>query len=1084
MTGSGRGRVLYVGPIASARDDARRLEAELDALSVDAFTGVEDALDRLSDGTHECVVVAREMATNEGVTVLRTVRDDFDRVPVVLVPADNSVTVARDAVSAGVDGYVPFEGDDPSFETLATDVRRVVDRYRDYRTDEQAAGFRRIAEQIDPTSIVVVDRELEVVWANDRARERFDTDERDRPSVVDTDVYDTDGEWVPPAERPYARVFETGDSVDDWVCRLASPEGHRWLSMNAAPIETTNGEYRIARNGAPDEYEYAVIAAEDVTDRRRHEHQLQAERDELAAEVDEIYRRISDAFVALDDEWRFTHLNEHAEELTGVSAEEVLGETLWETFPGAVGTAFEDRYREAMETQTSITFVARYPPLDSWFEVHAYPSESGLSIYFRDVSEKIEHEHKLERRAEQQTRLARLGQMALEATELDALFDEAVAAVAETLDHDYAKVLERRPDHDDLFLRAGVGWRDGLVGEATVPTDRESQAGYTLESSDPVVVEDLSVDDRFDGPDLLVDHDVTSGISVVIGPRENPWGVLGTHDRAELEFDEEDADFVQGVANVLATAIERNRREIELERQRERLAALEEVNTITRTINHELASQSTREEIERVVCARLAESDSYEFAWIGEAVDGTVRVRTEAGVDGYLDDVTITVSGSHGTGPTGTALRTGETQVVNDVLEDPDYEMWTDHAQRRGYRSSAAVPIVHQNDQYGVLNVYASRPGAFAGREREVISQLGRVIGMAVTAVERDQELRERERQYRTLVENLPNGNVGMFDTDLRYTRVGGNLYDRIPVDPAEMIGTRVGDVEAFPDDLRSRLVDAYGAAIDGESREIEVEYGGRTLDIRAVPLVEDDAVVGGLTLVQDVTERKRREAQLERQRDQLAFVNRILRHNLLNGLNVVQSRANLLEGFLDPEAMTHLETIRQRTAEMSDFVGMMRSFMKVVSPDEDHEFSPQPLGDVLESHLRRIERDFDDVEIRHDELPDVSVRADDLLGAILENILTNAIQHNDRSVVVLDVSIDVREDAVAVSVADNGPGISEDQRDRIFDRGVTGDTNPGSGFGLYFVHETIRKYGGEITIEDNDPRGTVVTLRFPLADV
>ncbi len=760
----------------------------------------------------------------------------------------------------------------------------------------------------------------------------------------------------------------------------------------------------------------------------------------------------------------------------------MLGQSVWDVFSAAVGTPFEDRYREAMETQSPVTFVAQYSPLDSWFEVHAYPSETGLSVYFRDVSEKVEHERELERRAEQQTTVAELGQMALETPDLDALFEEAVTAVAETLDNDYAKVLDRRPDHDDLLLRAGVGWQDGLVGNATVPTDRGSQAGYTLESEGPVVVEDVAAEERFSGSDLLLDHDVTSGISVVIGPRDDPWGVLGTHDRERRAYGEEDADFVQGVANVLATAIERRRRETKLERQRERLAALEEVNTVTRTINYELAGQSTRQEIERVVCARLADSDSYEFAWIGDTEEGAVVAREEAGIEGYLDSVTITVDGEHGTGPTGRALRTGDTQVVHDAQTDPDYEQWADYAREIGYRSSAAVPIVHQDRQYGVLNVYASRTGAFDGREREAVTQLGRVIGMAITAVERGQELREREQQYRTLVENLPDGSVGMFDTDLRYTRVGGNLYDQFPLFSEELVGRRVHDVETVPADLRDRVADAYADTLQGESRSLEAEYDGRTFEIRTAPLTEGGSVSGGMALVQDITARKQREVELERQHERLAFVNRILRHNLLNGLNVVQSRASLLDGFVDPEAMAHLKTIQERTEEMTEFVGMMRSFMKIVSPDEDHQFEPRRLDDVLDACLRKLRRDHDDVAVRCDDLPAVTVEGDALLDAVFENVLTNAVQHNDRPVAEVDVSVDVREREVAVSVADNGPGIPAEERARIFERGVTGDTNPGSGFGLYFVRETVRKYGGEIVIDD-EPRGTVVTVVLPLAD-
>ncbi|WP_135306482.1 sensor histidine kinase, partial [Haloarcula amylovorans] len=114
-------------------------------------------------------------------------------------------------------------------------------------------------------------------------------------------------------------------------------------------------------------------------------------------------------------------------------------------------------------------------------------------------------------------------------------------------------------------LRQGVGWQDGLVGNATVPTDLDSQAGYTLISEEPIVVDDLRTEDRFSGPNLLVEHDVVSGISVIIGTVDEPWGILGTHTTERREFTEHDVTFVQSVSNLLAAAIERHEYQNELE---------------------------------------------------------------------------------------------------------------------------------------------------------------------------------------------------------------------------------------------------------------------------------------------------------------------------------------------------------------------------------------------------------------------------------------------------------------------------------------------------------------------------------------
>ncbi len=97
--------------------------------------------------------------------------------------------------------------------------------------------------------------------------------------------------------------------------------------------------------------------------------------------------RMTDAFYGLDENWRFTYLNERAERVLRRNREELIGRSVWEEFPETVGTELEAEYRETRETEEATVFEYHYPPLDVDFEVHAYPSDTGLSVYFRDVTE-------------------------------------------------------------------------------------------------------------------------------------------------------------------------------------------------------------------------------------------------------------------------------------------------------------------------------------------------------------------------------------------------------------------------------------------------------------------------------------------------------------------------------------------------------------------------------------------------------------------------------------------------------------------------------------------------------------------------
>jgi two-component system cell cycle sensor histidine kinase/response regulator CckA len=174
-----------------------------------------------------------------------------------------------------------------------------------------------------------------------------------------------------------------------------------------------------------------------------------------------------------------------------------------------------------------------------------------------------------EARAAQQAAVARLGLYALSEHDTSKVMDRAVATLANTLQVEFCKVLELRPGEQELVLKAGVGWRAGCVGIARMPSDSASQAGFTLTSHGPVLVEDFRTEARFAAPALLATHGVVSGLSVVIeGAGGRPYGVLGAHSARRRAFTEQDVNFVQAVANLLATALERERMETELRESR------------------------------------------------------------------------------------------------------------------------------------------------------------------------------------------------------------------------------------------------------------------------------------------------------------------------------------------------------------------------------------------------------------------------------------------------------------------------------------------------------------------------------------
>jgi two-component sensor histidine kinase len=153
--------------------------------------------------------------------------------------------------------------------------------------------------------------------------------------------------------------------------------------------------------------------------------------------------------------------------------------------------------------------------------------------------------------------LAKFGGDSLRSEDIDELIREATRLVSEAMDVDLVKVLQLLPDGQNLLVREGVNWKPGVIGHAKIPAHEGSAAGYALRTDKAVVSEDVAKERRFQIPQLLAEHGVRSTVNVVIRCEHGPFGVLEVDAQRPRQFGQDDIDFMQNYANLLAAAIDR-----------------------------------------------------------------------------------------------------------------------------------------------------------------------------------------------------------------------------------------------------------------------------------------------------------------------------------------------------------------------------------------------------------------------------------------------------------------------------------------------------------------------------------------------
>ncbi|MEB3886101.1 PAS domain S-box protein [Lyngbya sp. CCY1209] len=606
-----------------------------------------------------------------------------------------------------------------------------------------------------------------------RSRRISEADTHQDPSKI---ISETLERFSPPdPDNPFtARVreaLETGP-VLNFEYSLAVGGETLWFSANITPLSEESVAW-VARDITP--YKQAEEALQNLTSEleqrvRERTRELQAtnqiltrtlaEQKQADLELQKAHRQLRShvdnsplAVIEWDREFRVQYWSGRAEQMFGWTAREVVGRH-WGDWPMVFEEDLEQvrivaealvSGRETYNICTNRNYTKDGDVLHcEWYNsVLCDESDRVVSILslIQDVTGRQAAETELRDRVTQQDTVAHLSQQALADPDLDALFEETARSLASILKVKFAQIVELLPERNQFVMRAGVGWEtETLSSTVAIAPDRTSLAGYTLLEGEPILVADLETDPRFTKETFLRRHGIASSISVPIPGKPKPFGVLSAHAGEAQAFDREDLNFLQAIANLIATAIER-----------------QQVQQVLKNLALGVSTRTSEAFFQSLVQS-LAKTLQMECAFISEWVSEPDRMRTIAlWADGAIApnleyelertqcwEILVNHQGGSGTTPT----------VYSEGLRE-DFPLNSLMRQMRG-SSFLGLPLTDsQNRLLGVVAVLGCRPASNLQFMEEILQIFAVRAASELERRQAEVELRESERQFRQLAESI-----------------------------------------------------------------------------------------------------------------------------------------------------------------------------------------------------------------------------------------------------------------------------------------------------------------------------------------
>ena len=831
---------------------------------------------------------------------------------------------------------------------------------------------------------------------------------------------------------------------------------------------------------------------EDVTERRR----LDEEQKRLTEQVRTILESVTDGFVALDRDWRYTYVNERAGELLGRSPEELIGKNIWEEFPDGIGQPFHAAYEQAMTERTTVFFEEYYEPWDRWFENRVYGSETGITIYFTEVTERKRVEAIERRQRERADALREVDDALTRTLDLKEVLSVLLESLTAFVPYTSASVLLRQGE-SGLEVGALNGYEpfeepelaERLAELSTRPLVRQVLEGKRLEAVD------ADGRDSRRGP-LLAPAHVRSWFSVPLRAGGHVIGLCTVESSREAAFGEADVDWAEAVTAHAAAAIENARLHDELRRHADelerRIAELDEAQRVAHVGSFEwdivANSVSWSDELYRIYGLDPASFEATFEAFVERihpddraAVTGTIRGAVESGQPFRMQERIIRPTGE---------LRYLESwgEVSHDDAGRPIrllgicHDVTEDRRQRERTEAlrDANDAFTRTLDLEQVLGVLLDSLTSFVHYTKGIVLLLTDDSKLVVGASRGYDELDAQEVNEvvgRSWVPTVLAEGRTIFaeDADARSwiaapLRAGGQVIGVCAVESSDDASFGEEDVE-WVEALTAQAAAGIENArlhyrLGRHAAELEQRVAERTLDLR----------------------RAKEEAE-RANRAKSDFLTGIS-HELRTPMNAILGFAQLLDlDDLGGEQGDNVRQILRAGSHLLELITELLDIARIEAGELALSLESVSVDELVREavNLTRPLADQHEVTISCDDDRARYVLADrHRLLQVLLNLLANAVKYNRRGGRVEVGFAGAGGDSVAIAVRDTGHGIAPDDLERLFapfERlGLDGGTVEGAGLGLTLAQRLVEAMDGTLAVESTPGVGSTFTIELPVA--